>query len=189
LILLYILYMRWAGLLGVVADILLLPITLWLGMWLRWREARILREGARLTPAQQRLAIVLGVQRAENVRILSLPSVPLPLPRWARVAAENADWLSRHIAGMTLGHGIVLRDDFCQGGVGDCDARLLAHELAHVAQFERLGGCYGFLRQYVRECVWPGYPRGALEREARAAEQSDSTLEKDVIRYASTGAR
>lgn len=48
----------------------------------------------------------------------------------------------------------------------------LAHELAHVAQYERLGGFYGFLKQYLEECINPGYPLGALEQEAKQAESS-----------------
>ena len=65
---------------------------------------------------------------------------------------------------MTFGYGIALRED-CRS-----EARLMMHELKHVAQYERLGGIGGFLRPYMRECVYPGYPRGMLEREARDAE-------------------
>jgi len=97
------------------------------------------------------------------VRLVYTTPLPLPLPGVVRCAAQRAGLISPHIAGMTLGYGIALRGD-CLG-----DTRLLAHELAHVAQHERMD-LNGFLRQYVRECVLPGYPRGALEAEARAAE-------------------
>jgi hypothetical protein len=43
---------------------------------------------------------------------------------------------------------------------------LLLHELAHVAQYERLG-MRRFLRQYLHECLTEGYPLGELEAEAR----------------------
>jgi hypothetical protein len=35
-----------------------------------------------------------------------------------------------------------------------------------VAQYERLGGIRPFLSAYLRECISPGYPLGALEQEA-----------------------
>lgn len=62
--------------------------------------------------------------------------------------------------GMALGHGIFLCTGFTD------DRSLLAHELAHVRQYERLG-MKSFLRQYLLECLCEGYPHGALEVEAR----------------------
>ena len=53
--------------------------------------------------------------------------------------------------------------------------QLLAHELAHVAQYERLGGFREFLKQYLEECINPGYPLGDLELEAEQAESLAST--------------
>lgn len=63
---------------------------------------------------------------------------------------------------------------FFSGPVKIClsDRRLLAHELAHVAQYERLGGFHEFLKQYLEECISPGYPLGDLEQEAKQAESS-----------------
>jgi hypothetical protein len=63
-------------------------------------------------------------------------------------------------AGLTLRYGILVRHDWWR------DRRLVAHELAHVAQYERLGGIAPFLRVYLRECLIEGYPAGALEQEA-----------------------
>jgi Domain of unknown function (DUF4157) len=146
-------------------DILLAPLLLCATAWVHARQAVILRDGVALSAEQINLARALGVAAAERVRVMPADVVPMPLPQWARAAAQRTGLISAHIAGMTLGHGIVLRDDCCN------DTRLLAHELAHVAQYERLGGINGFLRQYLRECVWPGYPRGALEIEAQAAEK------------------
>ena len=62
--------------------------------------------------------------------------------------------------GMALGHGIFIRAEYAD------DRALLLHELAHVAQYERLG-LRRFLRQYLHECLTQGYPLGALEAEAR----------------------
>lgn len=160
-----------------VLDVLLTPWVWCAVLWVRRRQAAILCSGTALTPQAIKLARDLGVLSPENVRVVSAVEVPLPLPRFARRVALGTGWILPHIAGMTLGYGIVLRKDCCG------DANLLAHELMHVRQYERLGGVYGFLRQYLRECVWPGYPLGALEVEARAVQAWGSTLGADVIPY------
>ncbi len=166
-----------------VLNIVLAPLVFCATAWVRRRQAAVLRSGIALTDEQQNLARAVGVNAVERVRVVAARVVPLPLPLWACSAAQRAGWLSPHIAGMTLGYGIVLRADCFNPEY--CDQRLLAHELSHVAQYERLGGVHGFLRQYVRECVWPGYPRGALEIEAQAAEARGSVPQADVIPYAS----
>lgn len=166
----------------VATDLMLSPLLLCAALWVRCREATILREGKPLTADEIALARAVGVSVVDRVRLFPADAVPMPLPRWLRRAAELHGWLSPHIAGMTHGYGIVLRND-CYG-----DRRLLAHELAHVAQYERLGRFSGFLRQYLRECVWPGYPHGLLEIEARHAEaMAAGTLtqgRENVIPYA-----
>ncbi len=65
--------------------------------------------------------------------------------------------------GLTLRYGIFVRSD-CWG-----DRNLVAHELAHTAQYERLGGIEAFLRQYLFECLTIGYPEAPMEQEAIAA--------------------
>jgi hypothetical protein len=66
---------------------------------------------------------------------------------------------------MTLRYGIFIQAQHWG------ERRLLLHELAHVAQYERFGGFRGFLYQYLRECINPGYPLGDLELEAKRAEE------------------
>jgi hypothetical protein len=158
-------------------DVLLAPLLLCTIAWVARRQASILRNGVPLNHTQRELASALGVDSVERVRVVSAAVIPMPLPRWTRALALRGGWISQHIAGMTLGHGIVIREDYLD------DMRLLAHELAHVSQYERLGGIAGFLRHYLRECVWPGYPHGALEREARAAEARCAAQVADVIPY------
>jgi hypothetical protein len=70
---------------------------------------------------------------------------------------------------MALRYDIFIREDHWG------DRRLFAHELAHVAQYERLGGFRGFLKQYLEECFNPDYPLGDLEQEAKQAEALVST--------------
>ena len=161
---------------GAVFNGLLSPLVWWVARWARLREATILCAGQPLMPDQLALARAVGVAAPERVRVQPVASVPMPLPQPLRRAAELLGCLSPHIVGMTLGYGIVLRHDVCG------DPALLAHELAHVAQYERLGRFRGFLRQYVRECVWPGYPRGPLEIEARAAESLAVRAPRSALR-------
>ncbi len=61
---------------------------------------------------------------------------------------------------MALGYGIFVRAE--QGS----SRRLLVHELAHVAQYERLG-VRPFLKLYLHQCLTSGYPHGLLEAEAK----------------------
>lgn len=153
-----------------VVDLLLLPLLLIAVWWVRGRESVILRGGKPLDASQIAMGRAVGVAAPERVRVVTATRVDMPLPSTVRRMAERLGWLSPHIAGMTLGYGIVLRAD-CRD-----DQRLLAHELAHVAQYERYssrtgdGRYAGFLRRYLRECAWAGYPHGPLEAEARRAE-------------------
>jgi hypothetical protein len=43
---------------------------------------------------------------------------------------------------------------------------VLTHELAHVAQFERLGGIREFLKIYISQCLSQGYEKVSFETEA-----------------------
>lgn len=163
--------------LAALLDTLLTPLLLCASLWVHRRQAEILRDGVPLTAVQRELAAVLGIVAVDRIRVVNAAVVPMPLPGWLRAYAQRAGWISRHIAGMTLGHGIVIREEYA------ADLRLLAHELAHVGQYERLGGIVRFMRQYLRECAWPGYPHGALEREAQAAEACGSAVAADVLPY------
>lgn len=122
--------------------------------WIARQERRILRDGEPLSPAQTADARVVGVRRPDLVRILAVPSIP---PFWSR-----SGFFAANTVGLTARYGIWLREDYRH------DRGLLLHELAHTAQYERLGGIRPFLRQYLREWLEVGYPAGALEAEAAA---------------------
>jgi hypothetical protein len=131
--------------------------------WARQQESAILRLGVPLEARELEWARRLGVRHPEQVRLRAVAHVP-PVQRLLRRAAERMGCLKPHIRGMTLRYGIFIRSD-CWG-----DRRLLIHELAHVTQYERLGGFRPFLEVYLLECVTPGYPHGPLEQEAKRAE-------------------
>ncbi|HWQ92719.1 MAG TPA: hypothetical protein VN673_13675 [Clostridia bacterium] len=133
--------------------------------WARHQESVILRTGVPLSDRERTVAQRMGISHWDRVRLLAVDRVP-PLNRWLRQIGLQIGVVSPDTAGMTLRYGIFIRAD-CWG-----DWRLVIHELAHVVQYERLGGFRAFLRDYLGECVNPGYPLGPLEREAKQAERT-----------------
>lgn len=161
---------------AIVLDILLVPVLLPVAWWVARREAQVLRDGIALNAMQAEIAATVGIRQIARVRVALADVVPLPLPTVLQRVAQSCGLMPANIAGMTLGYGIALRQD-CREDIG-----LLVHELVHVAQYERLGGIISFLRLYLRECVWPGYPLGSLEVEAHSVARG-STGQGDVIPY------
>jgi len=64
--------------------------------------------------------------------------------------------------GLTLNKAIFIKQNYWR------NLRLIVHELAHTAQYERNGGL-SLLNQFIIE--YPDYPHGSLEREAIAIEE------------------
>ena len=131
-------------------------------------EEQVLREGRRLDPVELEIALKAGVQHPQRVRILTLDAVPLPENPIVAEEFERMGVLRliRQAAAAARGYGIILtpralnRDD------------ALAHELVHVAQFERFGGIGPMFRAHIPDLRAHGYRRSELEDEAyrRAAE-------------------
>jgi len=132
--------------------------------WAEEQESLILREGVALTPSQLEDARRIGVVSPERVKLRVVDAIPLPVQPLLRGAAETTGLISLLTCGLTLRYGIYIRSD--QWGV----RRLVVHELAHTAQYERLGGFQPFLKQYLGECLVVGYPLGSLEQEAKRIE-------------------
>jgi hypothetical protein len=137
----------------------LLPLA---ARWAEGLEKRILREGVPLLEQEIADAQRLGVRQPNRVRLLCLGSVPTPDDLTLRAAAAVVQFLTPKTRGLSLRYGIFVRQDCWR------DRRLIAHELVHTAQYERLGGIEPFLRQYLRECLTIGYPEAPLEQEAIA---------------------
>jgi hypothetical protein len=135
----------------------LLPLT---AAWVKQEEARILREGVALTESQRADARAVGVFQPERVRVLVVPRIPMPQHPALVVAGTQAGLLGGETLGLSLRYGIYLKVGY-ESGHG-----LLAHELVHTAQYERLGSPQAFLRQYLGECLAFGYPAAPLEQEA-----------------------
>jgi len=130
--------------------------------WAAKQEQRILREGVLLSEKEIVDATVAGVQQPRRVRLLQVGVIPAPIYPQLKAAAEAIDFLTPATRGLTLQYGIFIRLDCWR------DRALIAHELVHTAQYERLGGILPFLRQYLFECVTIGYPEAPMEQEAIA---------------------
>ena len=128
--------------------------------WAESQERRILQNGFPLTPAQMEDAVRMGVRHPDRVRLLPVVAISRPEDPVLKAAAETAQMINPFTRGLTLRYGIYLRADEAS------DRFLIAHELAHTAQYERLGGFQPFLRRYIHECLTVGYHASPLELEA-----------------------
>lgn len=134
----------------------LLPLAI---EWATAEEARVLNEGVALSPPQLADARAAGVKEPQRIRLLRVESVPAPAHPQLRAAAETVHFLTPETRGLTLRYGVFVRWDCWQ------DRHLLAHEFAHTAQYERLGGFAPFLQRYLMECLTIGYANAPMELE------------------------
>jgi hypothetical protein len=128
--------------------------------WAREQEQRILREGQPLSTDQVADARAAGVREPERVRVLPVEEIPAPPHPILKAMAAQVEFLPAAPSGLTFQYGIFVRADRGQ------DRYLVAHELVHTSQYERLGGIVPFLRDYIKECATLGYRESSLEREA-----------------------
>lgn len=135
----------------------LLPLA---AKWVAAVERRIEREGVPLLEEELADARAVGVDEPGRVRLLPLERAPEPGDPALRAAARAIRFLTPATRGLALRYGIFVRSDCWR------DRRLIAHELVHTAQYERLGGIQPFLQRYLSECLTVGYPDGPLEQEA-----------------------
>jgi len=134
-----------------------LPLTC---AWAAEQEQFILENGTPLTAAQTLDAQLAGVAHPERVRLLAVKHMPLPGHPILQAAAEAIKLITPQTAGLALRYGILIRLDYWG------QRRLLVHEFAHTAQYERLGGLCPFLERYLYECLVIGYISAPMEREA-----------------------
>ncbi len=128
--------------------------------WAEQQENYILQNGILLTPFQVTDARLIPVVNPEKVRLLSVNQIPLPNEPSLRTTAQMTGLITTNTIGLTLRYGVFIRKDFWN------DRKIVAHELVHVAQYERLGGIGQFLQKYLQECITIGYPQAPMEQEA-----------------------
>jgi hypothetical protein len=129
--------------------------------WISHLEKQARDSGRPLIPIEFNLAQKVGVAYPEQVRILSVPRIPLPAHPRVKQLAKEAGLLTADTGGLTAGYGVIVRLDCAK------NLRLLAHESVHVAQYERLGR-EGFLQEYIQQIAAHGYLNAPFEREAEA---------------------
>jgi Domain of unknown function (DUF4157) len=126
--------------------------------WVIQRERICIEIGERLSTTGAQDALAVGVGQIDAVRILVQGEITLPNDPELRQLFLNSGLGA--LTGLTCGHGIFIK-------AGAYGRRLIAHELAHVMQYERFGGIESFLVAYLPEVISPPYyPNGPLEREA-----------------------
>jgi hypothetical protein len=137
----------------------LLPLAV---AWADEEQQKILSNGVPLLKREMADALAIGVKESSRIRLLQVETIPRPSQPQLRAACDAIDFLTPATRGLTLGYGIFIRLDCWENRL------LVVHELAHVAQYERLGGILPFLRRYLFECLTVGYSAAPLELEAIA---------------------
>lgn len=135
----------------------LLPLA---AQWAADQERRVLCEGVSLSDTEMADAKAIGVRNPERVRLLRVENVPVPAHPMLRAAAASMNFLTAKPSGLALEYGIFIRADCWR------DRGLIAHELVHTAQYQRLGGILPFLQTYIYQCATVGYRNAPLELEA-----------------------
>lgn len=131
--------------------------------WATEQERRVLCEGVPLSKEELADAKAIGVRNPERVRLLRVDSIPVPTHPLLRAAAASINFITAAPRGLALDYGIFVRADHWG------DRELIAHELAHTAQYQRLGGILPFIQTYLGQCATVGYDQAPLELEASAA--------------------
>jgi hypothetical protein len=134
--------------------------------WAESLAADVASRGAPLDRSGVLDARIVGVQKAESIRVLMVDRLPLPTDPGLQAAALQTGLLAPTMAGLTLGHSILL----CHGQM--C-RRLLSHECRHVFQYEQAGSIAAFLPLYLESIVRVGYWDSPFEQDARAHEQDN----------------
>ena len=130
--------------------------------WATAQERRVLCQGVPLSKTELADARAIGVRNPERVRLLCVDSIPMPVHPMLQAAASSMQFLTGSPRGLALEYGIFVRTDQWR------DRALIAHELVHTAQYQRLGGILPFLQTYIAQCATVGYPNAPLELEANA---------------------
>lgn len=132
--------------------------------WAKAQAQYAAESGKPLTEPGLALARQVGVRNPEQVRLLYVNQLPLPIEQLLlRQAIDEMGLFGPSTAGLTLGYSIMIVH-------GHADARLVSHELRHVHQYEELGGIDGFMPIYLEQIASVGYERAPLEIDAHSHE-------------------
>lgn len=119
-------------------------------------EAMALKDGIPLSEEQTEMARALGVRHPERVRVLYIRGV-LGNPENFFERLVTWDWYT--LAAVAAGYGIVVEAEY------EGETWILAHELVHTSQFERLGFDRMIRQMLIEYFALPGR-LPPIEREA-----------------------
>ena len=135
------------------------PFAWW---WLRYNEKIALRLGRELNDEELAWAEQLQMLHPEKIRVLHVTRIPSPVPQFIENFIQKRGFPVGNAAGMCMRYGIYVVEKYSHS------KSLLAHEMVHTHQFERLGGMWYFLREYLYQTMLLGYINAPLEHEANA---------------------
>lgn len=150
---------------------LALPFAWW---WLRHNEKIALRLGRELNEEELGWAEQLEILHPEKIRVLNVTRIPSPVPEWLERFMQRRGFPVGNAAGMCMRYGIYVVEKYSHS------KSLLAHEMVHTHQFERLGGVWKFLREYLYQTLLLGYINAPLENEANTKAE-EVTVEIDQV--------
>jgi hypothetical protein len=133
--------------------------------WAETQSENALCVGRALDQQFLSIAKSVGVESPERIRILDVPSIPMPYDTQLGQAAIDTGLLGPDIVGLTLGYAILVCFGYGQ------DVRLLSHEFRHVYQYEQAGSIAAFLPKYLKQIFAVGYYHAPFEIDARAHER------------------
>jgi hypothetical protein len=132
--------------------------------WAERFAADSLAAGRPLDAGERAIARRVGVRDPSKVRVRVVEELPAPGDPRLVAAAGRIGLMPQAASGMTLGYAILLKRG------KETDARLLSHELRHVAQYEAQGGIRPFLALHIPHLLQFGYDDSPFEQDARAHE-------------------
>ena len=121
-------------------------------------EVIALEKGIRLTLSEQNIANKIGIKDVDKIRILYVDKFPFPEDEKLAEFARTTGLDSPFVEGFTYGYAIYIKN-------GAYSRELIAHELIHVQQYEKLG-IEKFMSRYLIELAMMGYRNAPLEVEA-----------------------
>lgn len=132
--------------------------------WAERISRQVVEHGKPLSERGISIAQRVGVLHPELIRIMAVPTLPVPDdPQLLEMAASMGLPLVSG-AGLTLGYSVLI----LEGRMND--VRLVSHECRHVAQCEEAGSMAAFLPIYLQQLFKVGYENAPYEKDAKAHE-------------------
>lgn len=122
--------------------------------------------GRKLSDEELLWAKQIGISQPDKIRILNVAKIPTPVPNFIERLIQRKGYPAGSAAGMCMRYGIYAKETYAHR------KSLIAHELVHTHQFERLGGLYHFLKTYLQETMILGYHNSPLEKEANTTAET-----------------